>query len=89
MASILDRFKSLINKNAQQTAQQYNNAIYNWLGDSIVWNNENDDSYINEGYRKNSTIYALINLISKGSDNNSVSSLRKDKRNTIIKGIRR
>ena len=46
MASILDRFKSLINKNAQQTAQQYNNAIYNWLGDSIVWNPENDDSYL-------------------------------------------
>ena len=67
MASILDRFKSLINKNAQQTAQQYNNAIYNWLGDSIVWNPENDDSYITEGYRKNSTIYALINLISKAA----------------------
>ena len=67
MASFLDRFKSLINKNAQQTAQQYNNAIYNWLGDSIVWNPENDDSYITEGYRKNSTIYALINLISKAA----------------------
>ena len=31
MASLLDRFKSIISKNAQQTAQQYNNAIYNWL----------------------------------------------------------
>lgn len=67
MASLLDRFKSIISKNAQQTAQQYNNAIYNWLGESIVWNPENDDSYITEGYRKNSTIYALINLITKAA----------------------
>ena len=67
MASLLDRFKSIISKNAQQTAQQYNNAIYNWLGESIVWNPENDDSYITEGYRKNSTIYALVNLITKAA----------------------
>ena len=71
MASFLDRFKSLINKNAQQTAIEYNKAIYNWLGDSIVWNSENDNSYITEGYRKNATIYSLINLIT----NYSVSSL--------------
>ena len=67
MASLLDRFKSIISKNAQQTAQQYNNAIYNWLGESIVWNPENDDSYITEGYRKNSTIYSLVNLITKAA----------------------
>jgi len=67
MASLLDRFKSIISKNAQQTAQQYNNAIYSWLGESIIWNPENDDSYITEGYRKNSTIYALVNLITKAA----------------------
>ena len=67
MASLLDRFKNLISKNAQQTATEYNRAIYNWLGESIVWNPENDDSYITEGYRKNSTIYALINLITKAA----------------------
>jgi HK97 family phage portal protein len=67
MASFLDRFKSLINKNAQQTAIEYNKAIYNWLGDSIVWNSENDNSYITEGYRKNATIYSLINLITKAA----------------------
>lgn len=67
MSSIIDRFKSIISKNAQQTAKQYNQAIYNWLGESIVWNPENDDSYITEGYRKNATIYALINLITKAA----------------------
>ena len=67
MASLLDRFKSIISKNAQQTAQQYNNAIYSWLGESIIWNPENDDSYITEGYRKNSTIYSLVNLITKAA----------------------
>lgn len=67
MASLLDRFKSIISKNAQQTATEYNRAIFNWLGESIVWNPENDDSYITEGYRKNSTIYSLVNLITKAA----------------------
>ena len=67
MASFLDRLKFLINKNAQQTAEQYNRAIYNFLGQSIIWNPENDDSYITEGYRKNATIYSLINLITKAA----------------------
>ena len=67
MASIFDRFKSLLTKNAQQTAQEYNRAIYNWLGESIVWNPENNDTYINEGYRKNATIYSLINIITKAA----------------------
>ena len=42
MASILDRLKSLITKNSQQSAAEYNRAIYNWLGESILWNPEND-----------------------------------------------
>ena len=67
MASFLDRFRSIINKNSQQTAEQYNRAIYNWLGESIVWNPENDDSYITEGYRKNATVYSIINLITKAA----------------------
>ena len=67
MASILDRLKSLITKNAQQSAAEYNRAIYNWLGESILWNPENDDTYINEGYRKNATIYSLINIITKAA----------------------
>ena len=67
MASILDRLKSLITKNAQQSAAEYNRAIYNWLGESILWNPENDETYINEGYRKNATIYSLINIITKAA----------------------
>lgn len=67
MASLIDRLKFLVSKNAQQTSEQYNRAIYNWLGESIVWNPENDDSYITEGYRKNATIYSLVNIITKAA----------------------
>ena len=67
MASLFDRFKSIINKNSQNTAEGYNKAIYNWLGESIIWNPENDDSYINEGYRKNATVYSLVNIITKAA----------------------
>lgn len=67
MASFFDRFRNLLTKNAQQTADEYNKAIYNWLGESIVWNPENDTTYINEGYRKNATVYSLINIIAKAS----------------------
>ena len=67
MASILDRFRNLITKNATQTAAEYNKAIYNHLGHSVLWNTENDDNYITEGYRKNATIYSLINIITKAA----------------------
>ena len=67
MATFFERFKNLIVKNSQQTAQEYNRAIYNWLGESVIWNSENDDTYINEGYRKNATIYSLINIITKAA----------------------
>lgn len=67
MASVLDRFRNLITKNAQQTAAQYNKAIYQFLGESIVWNPENDDTYIKDGYRKNATIYSLVNLITNAA----------------------
>jgi HK97 family phage portal protein len=65
MASFLDRFKFL--KKNQNTNEQYNRAIYNWLGNSVHWNTENDDSYITQGYQKNATIYSLINLITKAA----------------------
>ena len=67
MASILDRFRNLITKNATQTAAEYNKAIYNQLGHSVLWNTENDDNYITEGYRRNATIYSLINIITKAA----------------------
>jgi|11_taG_2_1085331.scaffolds.fasta_scaffold00227_8 HK97 family phage portal protein len=65
MASFLDRFK--FSKKNQNTNEQYNRAIYNWLGNSVHWNKENDDSYITQGYQKNATIYSLINLITKAA----------------------
>jgi HK97 family phage portal protein len=68
MASFVDKLKSVISKkNSQKTALNYNKAIYNYLGESIVWNNENDDAYITQGYQKNSTVYSLINLITKAA----------------------
>ena len=67
MASLLQRLSNLITKNAQQTAAAYNKAIYQYLGESIVWNPENDDSYIQQGYRKNATIYSLVNIITKAA----------------------
>ena len=67
MASILDRFRNLVTKNASNTAAEYNKAIYNYLGHSVLWNTENDDNYITEGYRRNATIYSLINIITKAA----------------------
>jgi HK97 family phage portal protein len=67
MASILDRFKNILSKNAQQSAVEYNRALYNYLGQSIIWNPENDDTYISQGYQKNATIYSIINLITKAA----------------------
>jgi hypothetical protein len=75
MASLIDRLKFLVSKNAQQTAPQYNRAIYNWLGESIVWNPENDDSYITEGYRKNATSLFADQYHHQGRDNNTISSI--------------
>jgi len=65
MASFFDRFN--FSKKNQNTNKEYNNAIYNWLGNSVLWNRENDDSYITQGYQKNATIYSLINLITKAA----------------------
>ena len=67
MASFFDRFKGILNKNSQKTNEAFNRAIYNYLGDTIVWNPDNDDTYINKGYRYNSTIYSIVNLITKAA----------------------
>lgn len=68
MASLLERLFGIETKsNSQNTAEAYNKAIYNYLGEQLVWNPENDDSYINKGYRHNSTIYSIINLITKSA----------------------
>ena len=47
---LIDNLRALF-KNSQNTNEQYNIAVYNWLGQSVIWNSENDDTYIDKGYR--------------------------------------
>ena len=66
MASIYDRFRNLFsNKNLQRTAEAYNRAVFNYMGNNIVFAKENDETYINHGYRRNATIYSIVNIITK------------------------
>jgi len=67
MASFFDRLKGLVGKNSQQTNAAFNRAIYNFLGETLVTSAENDNTYIDKGYRFNSTVYAIINLITKAA----------------------
>ena len=83
MASVFDRFRNLITKNAQQTAAEYNKAIYQFLGESIVWNPENDDTYIKDGYRKNATIYSLVNIITNAATTIPFQVYEKVKENEV------
>lgn len=64
---LFDNIRGLLNKNAQSTHVDFNKAIYNYLGENLISSVENDDSYINNGYRKNATIYSIINLINKAA----------------------
>jgi len=65
MASFFSRFRSTVTKGFQNTSADFNKIIFNYLGNSILWNPENDDTYIDKGYRYNTTIYSIINLIAK------------------------
>lgn len=67
MASFFDRVKGLVSKNSQQTNAAFNRAIYNFLGETLVTSAENDNTYIDKGYRYNSTVYAIVNLITKAA----------------------
>lgn len=67
MASFLDRFRNGVAKSLQNTHELFNKAVYTYLGEKVVWNAENDDTYIDKGYRHNSTIYSIINIISKSA----------------------
>ena len=67
MASFIDRLRYLITNKSQQTHEKYNRAIYNYLGNSVLWNPDNDNTYIDEGYRKNATIYSIINIITSAA----------------------
>ena len=65
MASYFSRLRDGIAKNFQNTNLEFNKIIYNYLGQSIIWNPDNDDTYIDKGYRFNSTVYSIVNLIAK------------------------
>lgn len=65
MASFWQKLLNARSNKNQNTNIDFNKAIYNYLGDQLVWNPEKDDTYINKGYRFNSTIYSIINLINK------------------------
>lgn len=64
---LIDNLRNFFIKNSQNTAEAYNKAIYNYLGNSVIWNAENDDTYIDKGYRQNATIYSLVNIITKAA----------------------
>ena len=83
MASLLDRFKNLVSKSAYKTHVDFNRAIYNYLGDTLVWNPENDDTYIDKGYRYNATIYSIINLITKSATNIPIQIYEIQKENDL------
>ena len=65
MASIFSRVGNILKKNFQNTNTEFNKIIYNYLGQSIVWNPEKDDTYNDKGYMYNSTVYSIVNLIAK------------------------
>ena len=69
MASIFSRVGDILKKNFQNTNTGFNKIIYNYLGQSIIWNPENDDTYIKKGYMFNSTVYSIVNLIAKTASN--------------------
>ena len=68
MASIIDTFKQSIAKALSSgTNEAYNKLIYTWLGTNIIMNEDNDVTYIRDGYQRNATIYSIINLIVKAA----------------------
>lgn len=67
MASFFSRFTNSIRKSSQATNEAFNKLVYNHLGNNLITSEENDDTYINKGYRFNSTIYSIVNLITKSA----------------------
>lgn len=67
MASIFDRFQNALKKSSQKTNEAFNKLVYNHLGNNLITSIEGDETYINKGYRFNSTIYSIVNLITKSA----------------------
>jgi HK97 family phage portal protein len=68
MASLIDTFRQTIAKALTTgTNPAYNKLVYTWLGTNIIMNEDNDVTYIRDGYQRNATIYSIINLIVKSA----------------------
>lgn len=68
MASLIDTFRQTIAKALTTgTNPAYNQLVYTWLGTNIIMNEDNDVTYIRDGYQRNATIYSIINLIVKSA----------------------
>jgi HK97 family phage portal protein len=68
MASLIDRIKqSIVKSLSTGTDPSYNKLLYTWLGTSVIMQDENDFTYITQGYQRNSTVYSIINLITKAA----------------------
>ena len=65
MPTFYQRIQSAIKAFSQNTNPEYNRAIYSYMGNGNISNNENDDNYIRKGYQKNPTIYSIVNQITK------------------------
>ena len=85
MASFLDKLKGSISKNLQSTHELFNKVVYTYLGEKVVWNAENDDTYIDKGYRYNPTIYSIINLISKTASNVPICIYQIERENDLAR----
>ena len=69
MASYLDQIRTTIIKalGGGGSNPEINKLLYTWLGTSVVMQEDNDTTYIREGYQKNATIYSLVNIITKAA----------------------
>ena len=62
MANIFQKFGALLNFKRGATTD-FNKALYRWLGNSVIWSQDDDRAYIKDGFQKNAVIYAIINKI--------------------------
>lgn len=73
MSKVSKALGSYIGKLVNKYYSPTNNAditrhLFNYLGSgSILYNEQNDDAYVDEGYRKNNTVYSIINLIARNA----------------------
>ena len=62
---LLDRFTCAIRKSSQSTNEAFNKLVYRYIGNHLISSTDSDDTYINKGYRFNSTVYSIVNLLAK------------------------